>query len=684
MTWMIGAEKARAALATAGCLFLLILSAPGLSPARDSAWTGGEDISEGAEVVDIEAVFYTGQGPDLDSAARPEVRGGEESVERSRKLSDELEGVSGVLVLEEGGDEGRWLLMIRGGDPASSPVYLDGILVSDPLGEPADLSTLPWTLARELRVYKTGAPPGYPVSGTSGLMDLRLREARLESGYHASAAIDTLASTDVSASITEPFLGGGARFGTAHQWGAGRFEYENRAGTPEDDSDDESALRNNNEFADHDVSIKLDRRLGRSRAYASGYLHQSSRGLAGPDYLGADHAFARTRLGMAYAGVKTPGLGLADLDAEARIHYLVRRREFRDGKGELGPPREDDDLWERAGLDIYLDYYGIPRNSLSAYLGVYRNTYTPKSDMNPLADKMSYARTGLYFTLADEVSLFDGRLLVRPQARYAFDDSDYEGPTFTGAVEGGELSTGCNQIGGDINLRFKPAGSITLAAKVGQYHRPPGFLHEYGDAVSLTGNPDLSPETVLNQEIAIVYDPGPVWNIDLLKAGVTLFQNVTTDRLAWVEAGGGMMRAENIGGASMTGAEVSLSLNLRDLVAAHIAYAWLDTKTDSNIPLFDGKELVGAPENSFHLDASLYRSYGRVYYEGFYQGPRYMDLENEVKEEARLVHNLGVAYFRGEYSVGIEVTNLANDRSREVLGYPLPGTRYEIYLEVNQ
>ena len=239
-----------------------------------------------------------------------------------------------------------------------------------------------------------------------------------------------------------------------------------------------------------------------------------------------------------------------------------------------------------------------------------------------------------------------------------------------------------------LNLAALPvlqrSETLLLQVNTGQHYHAPGFLHEFGDRTDYVGNPDLSLERNFVQEASLVFKPGPALGMDHFQAGVSIFQNNINNRIDWVDDGSGALVAENVGGAVVYGVELSALMNVRDAVEVGVSYCWQETDNDSDSTAYRGDELPGAPRNTAGVTATLYRSFGRLYYKGHYQDTRYLDALNEIEEKPRLEHDLGVACLRGRWSVGIEGKNIGNDRSREALGYPLPGTTYMAFVEVKE
>ncbi len=691
-------SRARRPLVLAACLLLFPslrtlaqtggpypMPAPIASPSEDGAQ--GDDDSETIAPSEDDTVIspsegvaeVTGEsgvdlGQRLDETAAPMVVDMNDHPLTGARLAEALEGVPGVQVLESGGEEGPWQIMIRGGDPRGVAVYFDGVLISDPVGRRVDVSHAPVFLIDSVRIYKNTAPEGYPVSGGYGVIDFRTKAASSSPSLEARLEADDLSTLEVSASVSDAAMGGSALLGLSEKNGPGRFDYESDA--------DEDRTRSNNAFEQHDVLIKYDRRVGGFRLYAATLYQRTSHQLPGPDGAEADKAEEGGEFLISYAGLRRPGVLDPNLDAEIRVHYLLDQSWFDDSRGELGPARDEQYGRYRLGTELFFDYYGLPGNWLSWRLALFEDWYEPFSKLDSRVNDLEYQRSSVYFTVADELSLFDDAILIKPRVRYAYEANSYGGPSLL-EQSGEEFnSTSFSNVTVEVNVAYQFLEDLTISGHVGQFFRSPNMLEEYGDATEIMGNPYLSPERTLSQEITAAYDPGVVWLLDKFDARVTVFENKTYNRIGWTALPGGIVQATNLGEARVSGVEAYARFNMQDILAVKASYTYQDSRMMSDDPEIDRGRVPGVPLSQGGITAMLFQPYGKVYYEGFYQGERWLDEANDVKADPRLIHNAGVVYYWGRGSVGFKAVNIGDERSREVLDYPLPGTRYIVSVEV--
>jgi len=665
----------------------------GQAPAPESGSTvpaaGGEIVvpaagaTAGEVVVPVEGSYRYSEGPEIDYEAAPVVRTRNGFEKSESNLVEILESMPGVAVTELGGDEGPWVVSVRGDGGPGAAVYLDGILLNDQTGRVVDLSRIPLAFVDQVVVYRGAAPAGYAVAGTAGVVDIKTRAAGPTLTWDGKASVDSLYTAGAAGVVTGRAFNGSGMAGFSYEGGPSKFSYTDDRGTYNATGDDRSAERTNNAFNDYDVMLKWDRKVMGYRLYTGTYYQQRVHELPGKGYQDGDGAREKSETVLVYVGAKQAGtFNLPDLDTELRVHVLQERFWVSDEKGAIGAPRDDLDLRRRLGLDLYAHYYGLRSNTISLYLGLYNEDYRPESKLDPKVNQISCARSSIYFTAADEIALLDGRLKLKPRVRYAYDGSSYKGNTL--AAQAGKADDTSSYMGTvlDVSAGYMIVDGLWVLANMGQHYRPPGFWEEFGNRSDLLGNPDLQSESGLVQTVSLIYDRGPFWRFDTFRAEITYYQNDLSDRIAWVDQGGGVWQADNVGDVRTRGIEAGVSLNVRDLLVLDASYAWQNAVNRADDPLINGKVFPSVPRNTANLTATLYQSYGRIYYKGDYQDIRRLDELNTVRAEPRFVHSMGISYYSERWSLGFEARNIGNDQSREALDYPLPGIRYMIFMEV--
>jgi hypothetical protein len=83
-----------------------------------------------------------------------------------------------------------------------------------------------------------------------------------------------------------------------------------------------------------------------------------------------------------------------------------------------------------------------------------------------------------------------------------------------------------------------------------------------------------------------------------------------------------------------------------------------------------------------HGHVELFRTFGKIYYDVDYLAGNYLDMYNFYLVNERWIHSVGMTFYRGKWTVGAEVKNLADNQISDVAQYPLPGRSYFIKTEV--
>jgi hypothetical protein len=250
---------------------------------------------------------------------------------------------------------------------------------------------------------------------------------------------------------------------------------------------------------------------------------------------------------------------------------------------------------------------------------------------------------------------------------------------------------------GHVGASYRLADAAVIAAHAGALGRPPSFQELYGNGASLLGNADLRPERALSADAGVHGDVGDARAAFGYELAV--FATSARDLIAFVPLGIATFRAENIDRAILAGAEVSASLTARG-VRSQVSYTFLFTRNQSPSPLYEGRPLVGRPQQDLAYDAS-YRvgPFGLRYGLDLLAGAT-ADLEGTLVLPPRVVHGAGASVqlpFRVPLRLGVDAQNLGDLRTLPVAsfqrgsvalpysefpGFPLPGRSVWVTLGV--
>ena len=250
---------------------------------------------------------------------------------------------------------------------------------------------------------------------------------------------------------------------------------------------------------------------------------------------------------------------------------------------------------------------------------------------------------------------------------------------------------------GHAGASYRLADAAVISAHAGALGRPPSFQELYGNGASLVGNADLRPERALSADVGVHGDVGS--RRAAFAYELALFATSARDLIAFVPLGIATFRAENIDHALLAGAEVSASLTARGL-RTQVSYTFVYTRNQSPAPLYEGRPLVGRPQQDLAYDASYrFGPFGVRYGLDLLAGAT-ADLEGTLVLPPRVVHGAGASVqlpFRLPLRLGFDAQNLGDLQTLPVAsfqrgsvalpysefpGFPLPGRSFWVTLGV--
>lgn len=214
-----------------------------------------------------------------------------EEIEKSNAhtVGELLEHVSGVDIIDEGGGSGRKRISIRGSRSNHVIVVVDGVSLSDPLTGDVDLSLIPLSMVKEVRITKSGGSHLYGSGALGGVIDIVTRSNSLN---------------DVRCKLTcGNFQAWGINPGCSGRWkefsffgqydhmkDGGRYVFE----TVKGDSEIVQTRRRNADFSDHNLFGTVAFQRGGHEVTFKANLYDSERGLPGLIFALTPHARAET------------------------------------------------------------------------------------------------------------------------------------------------------------------------------------------------------------------------------------------------------------------------------------------------------------------------------------------------------------------------------------------------------
>ena len=611
-------------------------------------------------------------------------------------LADALSAAPGVQVRRFGGLGQFSTVSVRGFSPGQVQVYLDGVPLSRANDEVVNLSDLPMEALERVEVYRGVTPLAFAQSGPGGVVNLVPRRPGAEPLTAASVSGGSFSTRKVNAARSAAsgpweYLAFGQYLGSRND-----FLFENDQGTTADASDDTLERRRNADFNQGGFTGRIgwhpDGPLAFSLVSDSFGKEQGVPGRGSVQSLDARRRVVR-QLTQLNAQL-TPRGGLP-LTATASAFLIYQGERFHSSADD--PVFGAQDVTTRTigggGQMVVrgtLGRHNVPGMLLAvAREALAQDFAVPPSQAREAGEAPTRSRLRGTVAVEDEVLLWKDRISLVPAVRVEVYRDDFPADPLLEPA----LRTGGTSVQVPVSPRFGVRGEVwpgvTLLGNVARYQRVPNLQELFGQGGVIVGNPDLLPETSRNWDIGMrltMPERGPVSGA-VFEYGH--FDNHVDDLIVLLPVGVSSFKPFNIPSARLRGHEVSLrAIFWRRLgVAANLT----QQSTDITGGVHDGNQVPGLPalESSVRFDLGWSRERplplgrigpalwpGRAFFETTVVADNYLDSANTQLVPSRALFNIGLVVapppLRG-LALGIEVRNLTDNLTRDLLDFPLPG-----------
>jgi iron complex outermembrane receptor protein len=301
-------------------------------------------------------------------------------------------------------------------------------------------------------------------------------------------------------------------------------------------------------------------------------------------------------------------------------------------------------------------------------------------------------RTRLRATLAaeDEMLALAERLSVVPGLRWEVYRDDFPGEPGAPApfaVRGVRVR---DFVSPRLGLRAAVHPALTLLGNLGRFAREPNLSELFGTRGVIVGNPRLRPEVAFNRDAGFRLTLPPAGPLAQAALEYAFFDNQIDDLIVLVQNSQRIVRPENVTAASVRGHEVSVRGRLWQRIGVSANYTHQRARDDGDVTFLRGKQLPGRPadEAFARLELAWSRAHplplgpearrlwpGRLFYEANVIADNFLDRANVRRVGSRVLHGVGLelALPLPGVRVALEAKNAGDDRTRDALGFPLPG-----------
>ena len=607
-------------------------------------------------------------------------------------LAEALADTVGVQVRRFGGLGDFSTVSIRGSAAGQVQVYLDGVPLSRADNETVNLADLPLDAVDHVEVYRGTTPLDFAQAGAGGIVNVVTRRATEEPTTGASVSYGSFNTRKVDA-VRAARVGAWDYLAFGHYLGSrGDFTFLNDLGTTANPADDRIERRVNNDF-------NLGEFLGRLGYRGAGPLSvlftsdtfAREGGVPGAGSVQARDTRLRQLRQLGHLDATLDRLRDTPLDVRGSAWVVYDRQDFSDPRGEIAFfPQETVTGSTAVGGQTIL------RGALGAhqlpglYLGAGHERFTEEDKLDPglaIPD-----RTRLRGTIAaeDEVLLFAERVSLLPGIRWEIYRDDFPGtPGVPAPIQASGVQVQ-DFLSPRLGVRVEPWPGVAVLGNLGRYPRVPNLTELFGRGGVLIGNPRLKPETAFNRDIGFRLSAPPRGPVADVHLDFAYFDNSVDDLIVLVLNSQNIVRPENVTSARIQGQEVTVRGRLADRLSLSANYTHQNARDTGDVTFLRGKQLPGRPANEAYgrveLDWSPTRPLpwipatralwpGRVFFEANIIAGNYLDRANVRFVSSRVLYDVGIelALPLPRTRITLEVKNLSDDRTRDVLGFPLPG-----------
>lgn len=658
----------------------------GLSPRRAAvialasaalAWRGGAAplFAEGADSgIELDEVEVTATRIPERAADAPQatwtVTAEDIEARGAATVADAVRVAAGVTLSDAGPEGAKKAVSIRGSTTNQVLVLVDGQRVNDALSGLADLSLIPAERIERIEVVRGSGSALYGGDAVGGVVNVITKRGAAplvvkfenssyvpERRYLGFSGLGTKREAEPDpADLVDAqrlSLSGAEAMGDAVLRFGGSFVRAANAYTYTDSSSERRGLENAGTLAG-DASLGVDLPFlagGLSLDLAGSLDKKGSPGTMTDPNLDATQADASASLAARYAA-DTSFSDLASLDVSTRAAWS--RLDYEDADAP-----ENDGLHDLASASLEIGQRYLASDSVAVAYGLSGSYARSWSDTVGNQERW----TGAAYV---EPAFGSGALSFRPALRY-----DWYSDFSPGEPWGG--------LAGSLGVAYAFGPDGTLKLSLARAYRVPTFNDLYWpERDGAAGNPDLAPESAYEANLSYEL------KADRLSYVACLYLRYSRDVILWQPDAGGTWRPTNYGAALYPGLEQGLRAELGSGWSIAANYSFLrSTALSGGLSLADDKRLPMTPVHT--LNATLARGGERLDWSATarYVGLRYLKLANTASLPAYFTLDLAAKWrASARYAPYVAVDNLFGEEYEVVEGYPMPGTRVRVGIEL--
>ena len=605
---------------------------------------------------------------------------------RASSVADVLEEGVGVHVRRYGGLGAYSTASIRASSPGQVEIYLDGIPLKSAQWGAVDLSDLALDRLDRVEVYRSGTPVEFGTAGIGGVVNLVTAAggvarsvASLSAGSHGTVGTDVSCSGDVA--------GFDYLVSYHHLQSDGDFEYLDRHGTPENADDDAIVVRQNSDFKQSDLLLRVGLPAWKGwRLSVAEEVFWKRCGVPGTESVHTTSVHNTVFRNIARMSTDSPALFDGAMDLRASAFWVYRRDRFFNPEDEVGFSLSDTDnrSWSE-GLNAMTTFTSHRlKQRLKLFAESRRDRFVPEDENPAIGLGFTRKRAAVTLSAEDTAFLWDGRLELVGAYRYQEAVDNYAWPViFGGPPEPLEDPHWSTFHGPAFGARWRPHERITVKANRTRYGRFPSMIELFGASGYVEGNPELEAEVGTTVDVGLAVrseSPGD----GLFEAA--LFWCDRENLIVFLQNSQRTVKAFNLESAHVEGVELTARRALGPSLSLAASYTLQTAVNTGPSPVYAGRRLPYEPEHELFVRTTWMARRLTLWHDYHFESKAYRDRANlpENVSPASHVHGAGVRFELVQDALGVtfEVHNLGDHRVVDVEGYPLPGRTFFLTVDV--
>lgn len=621
-----------------------------------------------------------------------------------------LNSTAGLRVNKTGGAGSRSMVSIRGSNYNQILICVDGIPVTDALYGEIDLDSILISSIKRIEIYKGITPLRFGKTGMSGVINIvtagpeqkyspadSFRNGEESNNSNSENRIKTAIGSFGTYHLSFKRISGNKKYSyllfTAYDSCENDFDFLNDNGTPViNTGDDKTEKRKNSQYISGKAKLNGKYNFDSfSLALNNGFMYKKN-GIPGINSNTAlDSSFTSKTfdssvfLDFNHFGAKNNKLNM-------KIHYSYREQLLSDPENEIMMTQKSETgTFHTAGSTLYFNSFIDKLNSIFDVSASYSRETFKKTTEDYSGNSIAYPaqkRDNYAGGIGNEFLLFDGKVSILPAFRITgTHDSFYTQRT---VIDNNPEKDDDNHYllhystSARLNIIDSRKTNFALFASFSQTGRHPSFMELFGNENGVLGNPELEDENAQNREAGISLTSTAVKILPEIKFNTLFFYNTIDDTILFIQNSQSTMLAQNIGKALIYGTEVSGEVLVKNRLKLSGEYTFQHTEDRSGIPYYRGNQLPGRPTHQFNGASRLIFKNSEFQYSIDVIGSNYLDRANSTYYyiDRRIYHNLLWEFRPFEYfCVTAEISNLLDKKSRDTIGYPLPGRAFYLTAE---